>query len=536
MSGPTAAYTTARSATALTLLSILSPIAGLTVEVALAWQFGASATVDAFRIGAFALVFGQQIFVNQILPHVVLPVFARHRAEGDVREGWRVCLSLANLLLVPTGVAAFALFLWPEPVATILAPGLTGEARETASLFLRWFGLTYVPLMWSGIAAGILNEHRIFWLPAASQLIGNLVLVGLILACGRTLGAASLVIGVMLAAILRALLHVVRLLPLAHRAGVRLRTGFAFAHHGVRRAIKVALPLLGTILLVHWGDLVINNALSHLPTGSLATYGYAWKLNQLASLIPLTLGTIWFTQYAEAWHSGSTVAFQDVCTRSLRMGVFAVLPLTAIFWALRRPIVSLLLQRGALSADAADTVAELAGWLLAGAPAWVFWDYTRRMFYALQETWVPTVVQLAVAVLLTWFVPVAAHASGATGVAAAGALVAWGAAVALVAILSARHYSVRVGELFAFTTVTAMAAAVTALLGWAVFGRFEALVRGQEAWSAIGLTAGVTLSIGGFLFVTRLFRIVEAAHLFAYARWQGTAAIRTMSTIFDTRG
>ena len=42
-------YATAKSASALTALSVLSPLAGLAVEMALAFRFGASVTVDAFR-------------------------------------------------------------------------------------------------------------------------------------------------------------------------------------------------------------------------------------------------------------------------------------------------------------------------------------------------------------------------------------------------------------------------------------------------------------------------------------------------------
>ena len=45
-------YATAKSASVLTVLSTLSPLAGLAAEVVLAWCFGASATVDAFRIAA----------------------------------------------------------------------------------------------------------------------------------------------------------------------------------------------------------------------------------------------------------------------------------------------------------------------------------------------------------------------------------------------------------------------------------------------------------------------------------------------------
>src|SRR5205807_4786267 len=74
-------YATARAAATLSGLAVLSPLAGLAVEIALAWRFGASPTADAFRIGMLLLVFGQQLFVIQILPHAVVPVFAEYRGD-----------------------------------------------------------------------------------------------------------------------------------------------------------------------------------------------------------------------------------------------------------------------------------------------------------------------------------------------------------------------------------------------------------------------------------------------------------------------
>ena len=67
------AFETARAAIALTVLSLLSPIAGMAVEMALAWRYGTSSVADAYRIGAMLLLMGQQLLVLQILPHAPHP-------------------------------------------------------------------------------------------------------------------------------------------------------------------------------------------------------------------------------------------------------------------------------------------------------------------------------------------------------------------------------------------------------------------------------------------------------------------------------
>src|SRR5207253_11236963 len=74
-------------------------------------------------------------------------------------------------------------------------------------------------LVWNGVAAGVLYAHRVFWLPPATQLAGNVAIVLSILSLGRTLGAASLVLGVMISAVISAMLYLVKCIPLVRQAG-----------------------------------------------------------------------------------------------------------------------------------------------------------------------------------------------------------------------------------------------------------------------------------------------------------------------------
>jgi peptidoglycan biosynthesis protein MviN/MurJ (putative lipid II flippase) len=98
--------------------------------MALAWRFGASATVDAFRIAALVVLFGQQIFVIQILPSLIIPLFTEYRAQRNEREAWLIVWSLTNLLLVPTALISAFLFVRPDAVVQLLGPGLGGGRAE----------------------------------------------------------------------------------------------------------------------------------------------------------------------------------------------------------------------------------------------------------------------------------------------------------------------------------------------------------------------------------------------------------------------
>ena len=514
-------HATARSATALTVLSGLSPAAGVVVEMALAWRFGASATVDAFRISVLVVLVGQQLFV--LLPNVIVPVFAAYRAKRAESEAWEAALSAANLLVVPSAVLALIVFVRPEPVVHLLGPGLDREGARSAVFFVRWFMVACVPLVWSGIIAGVLAAYDIFWLPAASQLLGNMVLVGMIVLCGRDWGGTSLVVGVLIASCASWALFLARLAALMHDVGVRPTGWFSARHPGVGHALRLGLPVLGAVLIGQWTAAVINRVLSHLEVGTLATFGYAWKMGQMVSLFPGALAAVLLPRFAESWHSSREGEFRETCTKALRMALFLALPTTCVFFVLRRPIVMLLFERGEFAAEAGEAVARLFGLLLLGAPGLVAFVYIQKMFYAVQAMWVPFWTQLGVAVLWTVLAPAVAARFAADGVALMCAALTWISCGALLVLLHRMYGSLSMKELAVFSAKVGPLAVISALLGGQganVIQRFS----GSGTWSLIvTIAAGVGLASVIFYGVTVRWGFPEALESQRYLHWQRSA-------------
>ncbi len=520
MERPRNPHATARSVAVLSGLSALSPLAGLAVEMALAWGFGASATVDAFRIGSLLMLFGQQLFVDQILPNVIVPLFAEYRAQAKGKEAWCVAFSLANLLFIPIVLVSLFLFVFPDSVVGLLGPGLAEEARATAVLFIRWFALAYIPLVWCGMAAGLLYAHGIFWLPVASQLLSNMVLVIVILAFGRGLGPASLVFGVLLATLGRGALYAARLVPLIRRAEVRFSFQVHARHPGVRKALRLALPLLGTLVLGQWSAIVVNRVLSELPTGTLATFGYAWKMLQLVSLLPAALATVLLPRFAESWYVSGESEFREVCTRALRMALFIAIPLTCIFFMLRVPLVAMLFQRGKFSPEAGEMAARLFGLLLLGGPASVAYVFLEKMLYAVQEMRVPTYVALAGALFLTAIAPAVGVRFGAEGLAVVCGALPWLTVGGVLFILCQRYRALRVKGVGMFVMGILPLAFASAWLGDEAGRAFGQLFGFGTLSLGLTLASGLLLAITTFYGVTLLLGFPEALQGRRYVRRQ----------------
>lgn len=502
----------ARSVTGLILLSVLSPAAGLAVEMALAWRFGVSAEVDAFRAASTFLVLGQQLLVVQVLPHILVPLFAELRSQGRAAFAWQMTLRLMGLLLFLFGVVALVVFLWPERLVSVLAPGLDAESAATAATMLRWFALGYLPLVAAGTAAGVLQAHGIFWCTPVAQLVGHLTLVLAILVLSHMLGVRALVVGAMAGPLAALGLHWVRAQRLKPAASGEPSLPAPIWSPTFRRIVLSLLPLFGVFVLGQVVSVLVLRVVSHLAEGSLAALGYAYKLGMLVALVPAALTTVWFPRLADSHASGGSARLRHTSTEALRLVLFSGVPLSLLCFALREPLVELLLGRGAFDADASRQVSRLFGLLLLGAPATMAYVILEKTCYSMRRNGLPFAVQLAGTIALALMLPEVAAHRGVEGVVLALVAIAWSSAFILAGVLGWRWRVVQgasAARLLAGTTLAALAAAWVAARVRGIF------ITPPPPWGLWPTVAGGSAGLVVFLLATRLCGVAEARQLFA---------------------
>jgi putative peptidoglycan lipid II flippase len=523
------AYQTARAATGLTILSLLSPVAGMAVEMALAWRYGTSSVADAYRIGSMLLLIGQQMLVLQILPHVLVPVFSDCRARRGAAEAWRVAQGIGNVFLLGAGIFGAAEFFWPRPFVWALAGGLEGPGRAEALAFVRWIGLAYAPLVLTGVATALLYARRIFWLPSVAQLARNVFLAAIVVVVARA-SSGPLISATIASVAIGAAMTLGRVFPLAQKDDARATISIGLADPDVRRGLVLSIPLLGMFLTGIWSPLVINRILSGLPAGSLAVFGYAFKLGLLVSLAPLTLATVLFPRFADERAAGAAADLESLGTRGLRMGLYLAAPTAAWAIALRLPLVALLLERGAFGALATAHVAQIFGLLSLSTPAMVIAAHAQKMLYARQEAWLPTGMTLVGCVVLTIVAPWAARWGG-NGLAGLYTMLSWAGAAGLLAAVYGRtaFSDARTWLPFAFEL-----AALAAVGGWAgaAAGAFLAQAAGAPSVAfAIDVSGGFVASVAIFFFGSLALRVPEAWACRHFLRWQSLEFGRWMSGV-----
>jgi putative peptidoglycan lipid II flippase len=493
----------------LTAIQFVSPAVALLAEIVLAWRFGASGVVDAYRVTVLLLIYGQQLFVSSILPFVLVPIFAECRAQGAEHEAWHVADSVGWLLVIFGAGIALILFCFPELVAGIVAPGVAADVRTTAVFLIRWCGLAFIPLCWTGAACGILYAYDTFYVAPVSQIASNAMLVLGIAFGAPKLGAASLAIGILSGASASTLIYGLSVSALRGRFGPARRVAIQF--RSLQRAWRVAAPLVGSVLVGQSTSVAVTRVVSRLPVGTLAAFGYAWKMSSLVQLLPGAVSTVMFPKFSAAWYSGARDEFAASCLRALRATTYFAVPMTVLCWTLRRPLMVLFFQRGAFTASDAATAGALFGLLILNGPAVAVVTSLGRTFYAVQETRIPVLLDVFGNILVLVFVPVLAAKFGGPGAVFAYMLVPWITACGLITLFKCRFGGLPLIELGGFAAVTLLAAAFSAWLGSRVGQPASHLLENRVLSAAVAVVAAGSVAAGAYGCATLLFRLPEAS-------------------------
>ncbi len=312
--------------------------------------------------------------------------------------------------------------------------------------------------------------------------------------------------GVLLGGLLQLALQGVPL----RQGGFRFRLDFRWKDPAIGRILRLMGPTVFGVAVYQVNILISTFLASWLPDGSVSYLYYAERLFQLPlGVFAVSFGTASLPSLSRLAAAGRDVEFRETVASALRMTAFVVVPASLGLCLLARPILTVLLQRGAFDVSMVEATARaLFYYSLALLPvAWV--RVLAPAFYALQDTRTPVK-----AAFWSLWVNVAASLLLMGPMAHAGLALATAVSSAFNLGYLWAHLRRQVGELpmGSFRTSLWRTVGASTVMGLAVW-----LVSSEVAWEAGRLSAAIVLGsvvFGGvvlYVVAGRLLGLRDAA-------------------------
>jgi putative peptidoglycan lipid II flippase len=446
----------------------------------------------------------------------LVPVASALLAEGEGERARRLIATIANLMVL--ALIPLAVLVWlaaPAIVPVILQP--KDHSQLILEIWLTRLMLISPMLLAVGavMTAG-LNSLGIFGAPAMAPNVYNIGIVVCAVILTPLLGIEALAIGVIVGSAGHVLVQV---RAVRHS---RLYSPQIHIHDpAVLETLKLMGPRaigLGVTQLVFLVNTYFAQSLH--DDGALSAYSSAFTALQIpVGLIGVPLGIVLLPPLSRAVASGDNERFRRLVDQSLRLLLFAVVPLTGFMIVLAAPTIAFLYQHGSFTAADTATYTPIYEVFLLGLVAHVLIALLAPVFYAGKDTRTPvTAALLAVAVDVTAAV-VLFPFMHLLGLALAIGLGAW-AEVLLLVILMERRIGFDLRPMARHAVAFAAGACVASAAAFLVARFVESSTGGASSLVTqfVELAAGGLVGLVVYVAWARVFRLPELADALELAR------------------
>jgi putative peptidoglycan lipid II flippase len=265
-----------------------------------------------------------------------------------------------------------------------------------------FYGLT-------ALIAAVLNARHRFVLPMATPILNNIVVIGVVLLVPHMTSSldlhdvrhdTGLLLFLGLGTTLGVVVQALALFPALRRAAPHLRPVWNLRHPVIAQVLRLSGWTFGYVVsnqVSFWIALVLANG----TEGGISAYSAAYIFFQLPyGILAVSILTALTPDLAERWSRRDLVGFRRRLSTGMRTGALVLLPATAGYVVLARPIVSLLLEHGRFSAGDAQLTADVLTWFAVGLPAFSLYLLFVRGYTAMQDTRTPFLLNLGENVVL----------------------------------------------------------------------------------------------------------------------------------------
>lgn len=386
----------------LMIITILSKIFGFVRESVMAAVIGAG-DIKSIYVTATTI---PDIMMYTVITGIVsayITVYTRIRTDKGESEANGFTSNLINVLMVYGSIIFFLIIIFAGPIAKIFSPKLIGETHDMATSFTRIMAVSIFAFLYSAVIRGFLNARNNFIDPVVTEIILNIFVISATLLTGVFDNPYILIIG----ALIGNIIQFIRFPFASKKKGFSYEKKLDFKDPYIKYLLAIMIPIIISNAANKISVLIDKSMASGLlGIDTVAKVFYTENmLDFIVEVVTINIATITFPQVAKLGNEGKIDAMKEKTASTLVLTLALVIPATFGMMTLARPIISLIYERNAFTAQDAALVSSL---LVSYAPYIIFITFMKiisNSFYAVGDSKSPLIViliQQAINVTLNW--------------------------------------------------------------------------------------------------------------------------------------
>jgi putative peptidoglycan lipid II flippase len=386
----------ARSAGLFGLATMASRVLGLVRDQVLAYYFGASDAMDAFRVAFRIPNLVRDLFAEGAMSAAFVPTFTRELTTDGKPRAWQLADAVITALLLITGVLVLAAVLFAGPLVHFYAgnfervPGKLELTIYLARIMAPFLTLVAV----AAVFMGMLNALGHFFIPALSPAMFNvatIVMAAALIPVAPRLGISPIVV-IALATLVGGFGQLAIQWQPLRREGYRYRPSFDFRDPALARVLLLMGPGTIGMAATQINILVNTQFASSQGTGAISWLDYAFRIMYLPiGLFGVSIAAASTPALSRLAALSDMVKMRSTIASAIGLMLALNVPATLGLMVLAAPIVELIFQHGSFTAaDTAATALALQYYAI-GLVGYSVVRIVSPAFYALHMSRVPVI-------------------------------------------------------------------------------------------------------------------------------------------------
>ena len=371
--------------------TLLSRVLGFVRDIMIAAFLGTGPVAEAFLV-AFSLPnLFRRFFAEGAFNMAFIPMFSK-KLEGEEDAHKFAQDAFVFMCFLLTAFTVVGIVLMPLLV-TAMASGFRGDERFDLAVTYGRIAFPYILFIsLAALLSGVLNATGRFAAAAAAPVLLNVVFVAALIlslvGCKCTPFETQVMTGNFLAwaVPIAGIAQLALVWVAASRAGFPLRLRRPKWTPELKRLAIIAAPaaLAGGVVQI---NLLVGRQVASFFDGAVAWLNYADRLYQLPlGVVGIAIGVVLLPDLSRRLRSGDTAGGRDAFNRASELSLALTIPAAVALMVIPIPLVSVLYERGAFSADDTAATALAVAVYGLGLPAFVLQKALQPLFFAREDT------------------------------------------------------------------------------------------------------------------------------------------------------
>lgn len=378
-----------KSASKVSVLTLVSRIFGYMRDMVFAMSFGAQAELDIFLLAFKIPNFMRRIFAEGAFSQAFIPVLTQYQASETLGQKEFLskifCMLLVSVMTLTIGVWSF-----PKQILTVFAYGLTKDPDKLAlASTLLCYTFPYLGLVTiSGFFAAALQTKRQFVHAALAPIALNVVLITT--AYYAHIWALQPIVVLSMGVPVAGCIQAWMLWSAYTKHYPNIYLTWDLGDPGIWRVLTLMLAAVYGVSISQIGLIIDNVILSTLAEGSVSWMYFAERVSYLPlGVFGVAMTTVLVPALAHSAQSSNNNAYQTQISWGVKGALLIGLPACVTLMLLAEPVTTTLFHHGRFSWHDVKQTASALRILACGIPAFMLVKVLNSSFYAKQDTWTP---------------------------------------------------------------------------------------------------------------------------------------------------